>query len=156
MITKDMRVRISAKALVIRRGRILLMKARDRSGEYYLLPGGGQKNGESLATTLKRECLEETGIEVIPGELRYVRDYIADNHEFAVSDKNFHQVELMFSCRFRRLRRNARLEPDAGQTGAEWAPLDSLGPLRIYPSILKKLISRSGELKGPIYLGDVN
>jgi len=65
MVTKDKKVRISAKALVIHRGRILLMKAMDQSGKYYLLPGGGQKNGESLAKTLKRECLEETGVEII-------------------------------------------------------------------------------------------
>ena len=134
----------------------MLMKARNRAGEYYLLPGGGQKNGENLTETLKRECLEETGAEVIPGELRYVRDYISDNHEFATVDPGFHQVELMFSCRFRRVRKNARREPDNRQTGSEWVPLNALGKIRIYPSVLKRLISRSGKLTGPIYLGDVN
>ena len=156
MIKKEKKVRISAKALVISGGRILLMKARDQRGDYYLLPGGGQKNGESLTEALKRECLEETGAEVIPGELRYVRDYISDNHEFAASDPGFHQVELMFRCRFRRQRKNARLVPDNRQTGSEWVPLDTLSTLRIYPSVLKTLISGSGKLNGPIYLGDVN
>ena len=156
MITKDRKVRISAKALVIHRGRMLLMKAMDQSGEYYLLPGGGQRNGESLAKTLKRECLEETGVEIIPGELRYVRDYIAANHEFAASDKAFHQVELMFVCRYRRLRKTARRELDTRQVGTEWLPLTALTKARLYPSILKKLISSTGLLKGPIYLGDVN
>ena len=132
------------------------MKARDRAGEYYLLPGGGQKNGESLTEALKRECLEETGAEVVPGELRYVRDYISDNHEFAAVDPGFHQVELMFSCRFRRLRKDTRRELDNRQIGSDWMPLAGLGKIRIYPSVLKKLIASSGKLNGPIYLGDVN
>ena len=156
MITKDRKVRISAKALVIHRGRILLMRAEDTDGEYYLLPGGGQKNGESLAETLKRECLEETAVEVAPGELRYVRDYIAAHHEFAKSDREFHQVELMFECGYRRLRKNVRRELDVRQTGTEWLPLTALKKARLYPSILKKLISPTGLMKGPIYLGDVN
>ena len=94
--------------------------------------------------------------QIIPGELRYVRDYIAANHEFAASDKAFHQVELMFICRYRRLRKNARRELDVRQVGTEWLPLAALTTARLYPSILKKLISRTGLLKGPIYLGDVN
>lgn len=132
------------------------MKARDRMGEYYLLPGGGQRNGETLREAARRECLEETGAEVKPLELRFVRDYIAANHEFAGEDGSFHQVELMFSARFLRLRRGARLVPDSRQTGHEWVPLASLPRIRLYPSALRRRIKKDGTLSGPVYLGDAN
>jgi len=32
------------------------------------------------------------------GSLRFVRDYISNNHEFAATDPDAHQVELMFEC----------------------------------------------------------
>ncbi|HBE88284.1 MAG TPA: NUDIX hydrolase [Elusimicrobia bacterium] len=155
MITRDRKVRLSVKAIVIRDGRLLLMRAKDRWGTYYLLPGGGQKNGETLHDALRRECLEETGVAAGPLRPRYIRDYVGKNHEFARWDKDFHQVEIMFLCRYEGKKRTAR-RPDVRQTGAVWMPLERLAKIRLYPSILKKLIGPAGRLSGPVYLGDVN
>jgi 8-oxo-dGTP pyrophosphatase MutT (NUDIX family) len=155
MLTKDRKVRVSAKAIIIRNGRLLLMRARDRAGVYYLLPGGGQRSGETLHEALVRECIEETGTLVRPGKPRYIRDYIASRHEFATCNRGFHQVEIMFVCEFVK-RTGAPREPDQSQTGADWVPLSRLGRIRLYPSLLKILIARDGELRGPVYLGDSN
>lgn len=155
MITRNRKVRVSAKAIVVRNARLLLMRARDRAGTYYLLPGGGQRNGETLHETLVRECLEETGILVSPGEPRYIRDYIAANHEFSARTAGFHQVEIMFPCGFVK-RAGAPRAPDQSQTGADWVPLSRLGKVRLYPSLLKILITPDGKLRGPVYLGDSN
>lgn len=149
------KVRVSAKAIIIRKGRLLLMRARDRQGYYYLLPGGGQRNGETLHETLVRECLEETGVLAAPGQPRYIRDYIAARHEFAGVSSGFHQVEIMFPCEFVR-RVGPATEPDQAQTGAAWVPLSRLGRIRLYPSLLKILIAPDGRLRGPVYLGDSN
>ncbi|MGD9641206.1 MAG: NUDIX domain-containing protein [Elusimicrobiales bacterium] len=148
-------VRISAKAIVIRNGRLLLMRARDRHGVYYLLPGGGQRPGETLHEAVTRECLEETGVLVAPGEPRHIRDYVGARHEFAREDRGFHQVEIMFDCDFVKKVGKARL-PDPGQTGAEWVSLRRLGSVRLYPSLLKILLSPDGKRRGRIYLGDSN
>lgn len=155
MITRDRKVRISAKAIIIRNGRLLLMRAKDRDGDYYLLPGGGQKHGETLHDALVRECAEETGALVEPGKPRYIRDYVARNHEFAKWDRDFHQVEIMFACRYVR-KLGEPHEPDNAQTGAAWVPLKKLGAVRLYPSVLKILIGPDGKLRGPMYLGDCN
>ena len=155
MLTRDKKVRVSAKAIVIRGGRVLLMRARDAAGTYYLLPGGGVKSGETLHGAVVRECLEETGILVRPGEARYIRDYIAANHEFSGVNRGFHQVELMFKCVFIKRAGKAHA-PDQSQTGSAWIPLSRLGKIRLYPSLLKILISPAGKLRGPIYLGDSN
>ena len=68
----DRSVRISAKALVIRNGRMLAVKLRDRDGVFYIMPGGGQNAGELLPATAEREVAEETGIAVKAQEAVFV------------------------------------------------------------------------------------
>jgi len=90
--------RVSAKAVIIRDDKLLVIVKRDNQGDYFLLPGGGQDMFESLHATLRRECLEEIAAEVEPGDLLFVRDYIARNHEFAAEEPETHQLDLMFAC----------------------------------------------------------
>ena len=56
-----MPVRNSAKALVLHEGKILVNRCTSRFGDYYALPGGGQREGETLLEAVRRELLEETG-----------------------------------------------------------------------------------------------
>jgi len=151
------RKRNSCKAVIVRSDEILLTLNRDDTGDFYLLPGGGQKFGETLVQALCREVLEETGWIVKPGKLILVRDYIGINHEFARWEADVHQTELIFSATAVRKKENP-VEPDPWQIGIEWVKPDRLHSLRIFPSILKTLIPEiiSGSYHWPIYLGDVN
>jgi ADP-ribose pyrophosphatase YjhB (NUDIX family) len=154
---KSISIRNSAKAIIIKEGKILLTKNKDNNGEFYLLPGGGQEHGETLIEALKRECLEEISAEVKVGELKLVREYIGGNHEFAEWDSDFHQVEFMFKCD---LVSEEKLEigyvPDEWQIGLEWIALEELDKFRIYPSELLKYLGKSEGLNNTCYLGDVN
>ena len=150
-------VRISAKAVVVVDGRILLLRHRDAGGEWYSLPGGGQKHGETLPEAVRRECLEETGLKVSMGRLLLIRDYIAANHEFAEEDAGAHQVELMFECDL--IEGDApRLGalPDSMQTGAEWLELERLRDLRMYPKAVALILADGVPEETGRYLGDVN
>ena len=93
-------IRNSAKAIIIKNGCLLTQKNIDSEGDWYLLPGGGQNLGETLEETLRRECIEEIGIDVSVGRLRYIREYIGKNHEFSEHGGDLHQVEFMFECEF--------------------------------------------------------
>jgi 8-oxo-dGTP diphosphatase len=150
-------IRVSAKAVIIRHGSLLAIQKQDRWGAYYLLPGGGQEFGESLYQAIRRECLEETGLEVVPGDLLFVRDYIGRNHEFAREDGNMHQLELMFACQIEGdALPGMGPAPDVDQTAVVWLPLEELEKYRLYP---KALIARLQQLSAdhhPVYLGDVN
>jgi 8-oxo-dGTP diphosphatase len=151
-------IRNSAKAIIIRDGKLLCTKNLSQFNEiYYLLPGGGQEAGETLTSALQRECQEEIGIRIDVKGLRFVRDYIADHHEFKHIHAGIHQIEYMFECD---LLDEPKIErghaPDQYQVGVEWVVLEALEKFRLYPKILKKLIGQDGTLSGPVYLGDVN
>ncbi len=63
-----LRVRVSGA--LVREGRLLLIEHTKSSDVYYLLPGGGAEMTEDLKTSLRREFLEELGMDVNVGEVR--------------------------------------------------------------------------------------
>jgi len=151
-------VRTSAKAVIVHEGKLLLARHRQAGEDYLTLPGGGQEHNEDLAATLRRECLEETGADVEPGELFLVRDYIADRHQFRRESPGAHQLELVFRCAL--LNPGGLLDPslqDTTQVGLEWLPVERLADAPLYPKAYREAISRhlSGT-PGPVYLGPVN
>lgn len=150
-------IRTAARALIIHEGKLLAIKMRDKTGIFYILPGGGQRHGETLREGLKRECLEEIGTEVEVGELLYVREYIGKNHEFRNSHHAFHQVENVFRCS---LPNPDGIGPghehDKKQIGVEWIPLEELQQRRFLPEVIKRFFSGDGFDAGTNYLGDVN
>lgn len=54
------RIRHCARGIVIEEGKVLLSYLSNTG--YYMIPGGGVEEGESLAKCCERELLEETGI----------------------------------------------------------------------------------------------
>ena len=116
-------VRVAAKAIVMRGGRLLITRNVDAEGTFFLLPGGGQEHGESLPVALRREVMKEVGAPVEVHDLVLVRDYIARNHEFA-QEGDVHQLELFFRCTLQvdTLPSNGP-HPDIWQTGVEWLDL---------------------------------
>lgn len=58
------RIKNSAKALIIEDGAILLQRCQIAGQTVHLLPGGTQEHGEALGDTVRREVLEETGMQV--------------------------------------------------------------------------------------------
>jgi ADP-ribose pyrophosphatase len=150
-------IRNSAKALIIENGKLLVTVNKDQFGIFYLLPGGGQEIGETLQEALKRECTEEISADVEIGELKYIREYIGKNHEFAQWDSDIHQIEFMFLCS---LKPGVELcpgtVPDEMQTGVEWLDISKLDGYRLYPKSLSKVVKGNGELSPIVYLGDTN
>ena len=150
-------IRNSAKAIIIEDGRLLAIKLTDEEGYWYCLPGGGQEPGEPLEDALRRECREEISSEIEIDGLRFVRDYIGKNHEFAHKDSDEHNIDLIFMCR---LVEGAQPQPgslpDKAQIGIEWLELDRLDSYHLYPLGLRTLIARHEDPAVPVYLGDMN
>ena len=71
----ELNIRNAVRAVIIRDGRILLLRKEYEDGsEQFALPGGGQDTGETLTMALGRECQEEIGADVQIGSLLYVAD----------------------------------------------------------------------------------
>lgn len=151
-------IRVAARAVIVRDGALLVVTLRDASGSFYILPGGGQKHGETLENTVRRECAEELGIRVKPGKMLYLREYIGKNHDFKARHKAFHQVEVVFRCE---IENDENLghgsEEDKRQVGFSWIPLTQLRDARFFPSVFKNFLRDDGSLDVPFgYLGDIN
>ncbi|MGU3470047.1 NUDIX domain-containing protein [Paenibacillus sp. D51F] len=150
-------IRNSVIAILIQDGRILLTRNQDAQGVFHLFPGGGQEHGEELKDAVVRECLEEIGQKVIPGDLLHIREYIGRNHEFSEWDSEIHQVEFYFQCSFPPGFDGsfaAASNPDELQIGVEWVDLDRLHELRIYPRSLVESLQTG--FPGLCYRGDTN
>ena len=154
-----MRIRNSAKAIIIQGDKVLLTKNQDNDGYFYLFPGGGQEHGETLRQALIRECMEEVGQQVEIGELLHVREYIGKNHEYASDDFDVHQVEYYFISKIvNETKGNIEpTNPDSHQVGIEWIAINDLPEYRVYPKTLRKYIIKYLKgVKSPVYLGDIN
>lgn len=150
-------IRTAAKAVIVRDGRLLLNHCRDASGDWFVLPGGGQEEGEPLSDTVVRECREEIAAEVEVIGLLFVRDYIVANHEFSYLDDAAHQIEFLFECRVPDGYVPRRGDgPDAKQIGVAWLDHADLRRERVYPSGLRDLLDPARSAPLPAYWGDVN
>ena len=65
-------VRNAAKALIIKDGKMLAIKLKDKQDEWYIMPGGGQDVEEILPETVCREVAEELGLQVEVKDLVFV------------------------------------------------------------------------------------
>jgi NTP pyrophosphohydrolases including oxidative damage repair enzymes len=150
-------IRNSAKAIIIKDGKLLCTKNKDDWGFFYLLPGGGQEPGETLFEALKRECMEEISAVVEIGDILLIREYIGKHHEFTEWDLDMHQIEFMFECSVsNEIELKNGMIPDGMQIGLEWLKIDNLNDYRIYPSVLKEVLGEYGKKTDVVYLGDVN
>jgi len=148
-------IRNTVRALITRDDRVLVVEKRDARGQRYLLPGGGQRHGETLLAALHRECLEEIGARVSAPELAFVRDYLSWNHDAGDPDKDFQVVEFVFRCSVPddySPQRGSR--PDAGQTSTKWIAVAELSSVAFVPRSIVEALQQGRATS--LYLGDIN
>lgn len=140
-------IRNSAKALIIKEGKVLAIKLDDNGDVFYIMPGGGQESEEQLSDAVYREVAEELGIEIIPQELVFVIE--------SVHGERFHRVDLVFLCEYVGEILDAVLHGDTNQTGYDWLDIETLISQPLYPSKLRRQIINlyHGE-KYKTYLGN--
>lgn len=140
------RVRVRASALIIQQQCLLLVRQNvpTRQDLVWLPPGGGVEPGEFSDTALRREVLEETGLEISGTRLKYI-------HEFV--EPPYHAVELYY------LAEQTKGEPETGTdpeldelsqqiSEVKFVPLKELQNLNISPEFLAGEI-RSGRIHDP-------
>lgn len=87
--SRSIRQRTSAYGVLIRDGKILMIKTHSDNWE---LPGGTPEPGETLVQGLKRELLEETATHASIGRLFYIRE----SFYHSPSGKSYHSLQFYF------------------------------------------------------------
>ena len=140
-------IRSSAKALIIKEGKMAAIKIRDAGEEWYIMPGGGQDAEETLKEAVCREVSEELGIAVECKDLLFVVE--------GVHGEAFHRVDLIFSCEYIGNMPDAVLHGDTNQVGIEWLDISALNLQPLYPSRLRRQIMNYYQGKPyKVYLGN--
>ncbi|HSI20903.1 MAG TPA: NUDIX domain-containing protein [Verrucomicrobiae bacterium] len=119
-----MSLRHRASLVLIKNGSILLVRRENERGLYYIFPGGGVNEGESVEQAVVRETMEEAGMEV---EARYVlADIVSDyDHNTLVVCHQLDDTEPEWQEKEKQTAEDAYL--------FEWVPLTEISQLNLLP-----------------------
>ncbi len=132
--------RVAAGAIVIRNGKILLVKRGHPPAEdFWAIPGGAVKLGESLEEAAEREVLEETGIIIKAKKPIYPFDVIIRDEKGNIK---YHYVIIDFSGEYIK----GELFPADDVTDAGWYSPEELEGIRVTRTTLQ-LLKEIGFLK---------
>lgn len=126
-----MRYGISAAALVVHEGRLLLVNHREVGRyDFWLPPGGRLRGTESIQDCARRETLEETGLRVRPGHILYVQEFV---------EPGYHFVKFFFTCESfgGEVTLENREPGEEWLVDARWFTPEEVQGLHVYPEILK-------------------
>lgn len=80
-MTEDAR-RVCVRGIILKDGSLFCQELKNADGSgrgFWCTPGGGLEPGESLVEGVRREIVEETGVEPVVGNLLFVQQYSENN-----------------------------------------------------------------------------
>ena len=148
-------IRNGVRAVILKDDHLLLLrKVYEDGSDRYVLPGGSQDAGETLAEALQRECREEIDTEVTISGMLYLADYFKQRDTTPVSYRQ--QVEFFFLCSVSadyQARNGYR--PDRHQDSVVWVALGRLEAMNLFPRELCGLLATGKPETYPVYLGKI-
>lgn len=154
---------ITVRAIVESEDRFLFLEAKDssaldESGNWYFLPGGHVNHSESLCEGLRRELLEEIGIEVEDLRPTFLREFIASRHRRLSPNMppDLHVLALIYRCRLKSgfaASDQHLAEGIDGQTSvkrAVWLSREQLRGADVRPPHIREALTGNHSGEGPI------
>lgn len=151
-----MSIRCAAKALIVKEGRVLLNRCRRSDGcVYYDLPGGGQHPYESMEDAVRREVLEETGMNVRILRFAALAEEIYTDEALRQKYPDYtHRMMHIFLAEPMDKTAIVPTEKDWGMEGSEWIPFEKVESLpEVRPAAVQKHIREITAGGAPVYLG---
>ena len=141
--------RISAGALVVHEGRVLMVR-HQRAGRYdfWVAPGGGVQGAETLNQAAEREVREETDLQVQTSRLLYVEEFFSPETRHC-------RFWLLATFVGGQLDTSAPEARDEHIVQAAWLTPDELQARTVFPEFLQALFwaDRQAGLDTPQYMG---
>ncbi len=132
MQSEEQGIRIRVAVAIVDSNKILLVQHEKYGREYWLLPGGGVKYGETMKAAAQRELMEETGYEVEVGSLFMVSESIPP-------DLHRHVINVYYWGRV--VSGSLNVTQDRVLRDAQWIDLADLPHLTIYPAVGREIIA---------------
>jgi 8-oxo-dGTP pyrophosphatase MutT (NUDIX family) len=156
-----LRERKAARVVLVADGWVLLQQGfdpgRPEAGTWWITPGGGVNNGESVEDAAVREVLEETGLQLSPAQLgRVIATRVA---HFEFEGRQFRQSESFFAVHVEAFMPQHHGWDEVEQRALldhRWWSVDELRATdeAVYPSELAEVVQAviDGTLRGLIRL----
>lgn len=147
-IQKEKQLENACRAFILHEKKILLCKQKMR--DFWTLPGGSVKGGETLVECICREIFEEIGIKFQIEQMLFIRELINPSR---------HRIEFYFSTK---MQANSQfyeeINPCNEIAEARFFTLEELGFIKLKPVCLPDLIRETFNETSvfPRYLGNVN
>jgi ADP-ribose pyrophosphatase YjhB (NUDIX family) len=128
--------------------RILLVRHRKGSRQYWVLPGGRLEYGETFQECGVRELKEETGLDVEVQGFLFLSEAIAP-------DRSRHIVNIYLKAKV--TGGTMKLGSEPVLAAVDFVPLDELDKLTLFPPIAQAILKcmPNGTGKGIEYLGNL-
>ena len=137
--------RYRAAAMIIENGHVLF--AGNERESYYYSIGGGVHIGESAEEAVKREVLEETGVEYEVERLAFIHENFFDG-DGTLEGRECHEIALYFLMKPRGTQElNSNSYTQGVKENMYWLPIDKLNEYRAYPTFFREKLK---DLKNEI------
>lgn len=133
--------RYRAAAIIIEEGCVLF--AGNEIDDYYYSIGGGVHVGETSEQAVKREVLEETGVEYEIERLAVIHENFFNENQGSLKGMDCHEMSIYYLMKPRGTK---QLNSDSYSQGVRetmhWIPIKDLDKYKAFPTFLKEYLSK--------------
>ncbi|MGW4808013.1 NUDIX domain-containing protein [Kitasatospora sp. NPDC004272] len=152
-------VRVRVCAVLVHDGRLALIRRHRLAGEQHSLPGGVVEDGEEPADALRRELIEELGLDLAvlpaPPQLRFVQDQETERPGESTPFRRRHLVYVAHLPDHLAQAVAAVEQDDPDETPVVWLPVADAAALHLYPdvgTVLGQAARPDATADGPLLL----
>ncbi|MEO1583454.1 MAG: NUDIX domain-containing protein [Planctomycetota bacterium] len=131
-------VELIARALLIENGRVLVCQNLEKG--YLYLPGGHVDAGETAERAVRRELIEECGLEIESCRPALVHEMAADG---------FQEINIVFHVERRPAEHGTPVQSNESHIGFEWLDLAAVVDADLRPTGIRAWIAAGGIAEGP-------